>query len=245
LSLPGVGRSADEENWIIQRIDTASDEVEVFCTLPATEAGTASAGCDARFGPHNSPFAGRFFAATTRSRTIYHVTSDGRSAPFVTFDAENWGPALGIGFTPDGQHMLASLTSEKGGAIARVRPTGEVEHEPLLRSAELGPIGFAYAPAEFGDYAGELFIASFGHGTTDGQPTRAGSSVGSVYRASSQGQLETVATGFRQPIGVHFLRDRLWVCDRNADFMYRDGEWGGRELPDGFVVEMTVTSDTN
>ena len=58
---------------------------------------------------------------------------------------------------------------------------------------------------------------------------------GKIYRLTLEGKTELVASGFQNPIGVRFIRNKLWVTDINGDFIA-----GKRELPDGFVVEIAV-----
>ena len=59
-------------------------------------------------------------------------------------------------------------------------------------------------------------------------PVNAGRALG------ADGRLELVASGFINPWNVRFVGDRLWVSDINGDFIY-----GKRELPDGFIVEIS------
>jgi hypothetical protein len=101
-----------------------------------------------------------------------------------------------------------------------------------------------YAPSDFGAYGGQLFMASrppmAETDTNRGlvsmrEPlTHAPASAGEVYRLDDRGLFSLVATGFRKPHGVHFFQNRLWVSDVNGDFIA-----GRRELPDGFVIEIT------
>ena len=46
-------------------------------------------------------------------------------------------------------------------------------------------------------------------------------------------QLQLVASGFINPLGLRFVGKSLWVTDVNGDFI-----GGMRELPDGFIVEI-------
>jgi len=55
-----------------------------------------------------------------------------------------------------------------------------------------------------------------------------------VYRVVD-GALHVVASGFINPAGVRFLDDKLWISDVNGDFVA-----GKRELPDGFIVEISA-----
>jgi len=161
-----VGKGCDKGH-IVQRIDpTTQREAETFCTLPpaggADGKGIPSWGMEGRFGPEGSPFAGKFFAVTATNNTVYQVTSDGRCTPFVSFDAQKWGgKPFGLAFSLDGRHMLVSML-EGGGIIARVRADGTIEIEPLVRlhGKQLSLWGMEYAPAGFGDYGGQLFLAA-------------------------------------------------------------------------------------
>ena len=51
---------------------------------------------------------------------------------------------------------------------------------------------------------------------------------------STDGDLQLVAAGLQNPLGLHIAGDRLLVGDISGDFA------GGRELPDGFIVEITL-----
>ena len=234
VSLPGVAA-----NHIIQRVDPQADEDgTLFCTLPAAGevgGGAAGMGIDARFGPEESPFAGKFYAITILNGTVYQVAPDGTCEPFVTFDPQTWGRPMGLAFSRDGEHMLVSVGDEQRGSIARVRPDGAVD-TPLVRSTELmSPTGMAFAPANFGAYAGQLFVAT-SSGGADIQLTQPMPANGHVYRIDPQGEVHVVVSGLYNPMAIHFTRDRLWVSDINGDFIA-----GRRELPEGFVIELRVS----
>lgn len=233
VSLPGVAA-----NHIIQRVDPQTDEDGVlFCTLPAAGefgGGAAGMGIDARFGPDESPFAGRFYAITILNGTVYQVAPDGTCEPFVTFDPQTWGRPMGLAFSRDSQHMLVSVGNEQQGTIARVRPDGTVD-TPLVRSTQLmSPTGMAFAPPSFGAYAGQLFVAT-SSGGADIQLTQPMPANGHVYRITAEGEIHVVVSGLYNPMAIHFTRDRLWVSDINGDFIA-----GRRELPEGFVIEVQV-----
>jgi len=256
LSQPEVGRPGLSKNHVIQHLDPAGDrEAAIFCRLPSAGTysmsgappGTAGWGIDAQFGPEGSPFAGRFYAITTMNGTIYQVTPDGRCAPFITFDRETWGSPQGMLFSPDGSHLLAATNNERGGAVVRVRPDGTVEPEPVFRADDLWLTGMDYAPSDFGHYGGQLFIGALrtGKATVDlwstgalreelTQPPR---DIGVVHRLAPDGAFELVASGFRNPQAVHFVENRMWVSDLNGDFIAEN-----RELPDGFIVEISVST---
>ena len=61
---------------------------------------------------------------------------------------------------------------------------------------------------------------------------------GKVYRVTEDGQLHLVASGFMNPAGLQVIDGTLWVTDINGDFIA-----GKRELPDGFIVKLTPSSE--
>jgi hypothetical protein len=96
--------------------------------------------------------------------------------------------------------------------------------------------GMAYAPDGFGSFAGQLFVAALRLGQEPTRQTHAAPANGLVFRHAAEGDLELVASGFRSPLAVHFVGDRLWVSDVSADFILAPY----RELPDGFVGEIAT-----
>ena len=68
------------------------------------------------------------------------------------------------------------------------------------------------------------------------QMTQATDADGRVYRIDAAGDVQLVASGFHNPVGLHFVGDALWVTDINGDFIA-----GRRELPEGFVVAISPT----
>jgi len=239
-----VGMEGLVVNHIIQRVDPQQDyAASVFCTLPShgqVNQGISSFGADARFGPEGSPFAGKLFAIATGNNSVYQVTPDGQCMPFVSFDPERFGAPAGLAFSADGQILLVTVarsallgaSQEPAGMIARVRPDGIIEDEPLVRGL-VRPMGMDLAPKEFGAYAGQVFVTDAGSFEIPVPMTQALAADGKVYRVTSEGKLQLVASGFVNPMGVRFMGTTLWVNDINGDFIA-----GKRELPDGFIVEM-------
>lgn len=246
VAFPEIGLAGALKSNVIQRIDLkAEPKGEVFCTLPSigTESpslspearGIAALAVDAIFGPEGSPFAGRFFAVAANNYTVYQATPDRQCSVFVTLNAKQWGIPQGLAFSPDGQHLLVSGYTEQEGIIARVRADGTIEAEPLVHDRRLHMLaGMAYAPQSFGPYAGQLFMSVFQIGGWAIKLTQPIPAQGEVYRLTPAGELKRVASGFHTPQGIHFMGRRLWVSDINGDFI-----GGRRELPDGFVVEVT------
>jgi hypothetical protein len=157
-------------NHVIQRIDPKSqDNATVVCTLKETgnvNKGVSGFGVDARFGPAGSAFADRFFAVAAFNNTIYQVTADNTCSPFVTFDGAVVGAPMALAFSADGKSMLVTL--KKGGIldpptagsgiVVRVWPDGKVEEKPVVEGLSQ-PMGIMIAPASFGIYSGQIFVA--------------------------------------------------------------------------------------
>jgi len=233
-------------NHVIQRVDPAQDyAASIFCTLPnagKANQGISGFGVDARFGPDGSPFAGKFFAVTAYNNTIYQVTPDGVCSPFVNFDGQRFGSPAGLGFTSDGGAMLVTVAQgeivgapvSKGGAIVRVTPDGRVEDKPAVEGMTR-PMGLDFAPQGFGEYGGQLFVADVASIQVPVPMTQTLATDGKIYRVTSAGELQLVASGFFNPAGIRFLDKQLWVSDINGDFIA-----GKRELPDGFIVEIRI-----
>jgi len=240
LSQPEVGDKGGMENYIIQRIDPRNGyAVSIFCTLPAHGGKVSGIGVDASFGPPGSPFGGELYATSSVDDTIYKITPNGKSTPFVTFDADRYGAPLYLRFAPDGKSLLVAVVrggifTPRGSAIIRLMPDGKVDGRPLAESPTLFG-SFDFAPEGFGPYAGQLFVTDVGHYEIPvplGQALRAD---GKIYRVTLTGELELVASGFINPWDLRFFKQTLWVSDVNGDFIY-----GHRELPDGFIAEISA-----
>ncbi len=233
------------ENHVIQRVDPKSkSKATIVCTLKETgktNKGVSGFGADARFGPAGSPFADRFFAVAAFNNTIYQVTADNSCSPFVTFDGAVTGAPLALAFSDDGKSMLVTL--KKGGildpptvgsgAVIRVRPDGTVDKKPVVEGLAQ-PMGMTIAPASFGAYSGQLFVADAENMQVPVPMTQTLSADGKVYRIGGDGKPQLVASGFVNPAGLSIVDGALWVTDINGDFIA-----GKRELPDGFIVKLT------
>jgi hypothetical protein len=243
LAQAEVAAPGATKNHVIQRVDlNTTDASTVVCTLPVAgnmNKGVSGFGADARFGPEGSPFANRFFGATIYNNTIYQLTADGGCTPFVTFDGKPWREPAGLAFSADGQRMLATVTkgntlgsAKPEGAVVSVAADGTVDKKPAVEGLSR-PMGMARAPATFGVYAGQLFITDGGKMEIPVPMTQALAADGKLYRATDDGKLHLVASGFVNPVGVLFVDNTLWVSDINGDFIA-----GKRELPDGFIVKI-------
>jgi len=234
-------------NHVIQRLDPAKNYAPtIVCTLPKggkLNNGVPGAGVDARFGPPNTPFGGRFFAATLLNGMVYQMNSAGECSAFA--DLSKYGGPAGIGFTNDGQRMLVSTQASSkgglsvsslklgGGMLLRVSPDGKVDDQPVAKGFD-APMGLEVAPKGFGSYAGQVFVADMGPAINIPVPmTQRLPADGKIYRVTSDGQLQLVASGFVNPAGIKFVGSKLWVTDIAGDFI-----GGKRELPDGFIVQI-------
>lgn len=239
LSQPGTGDKAGQGNYVMQRIDPAHGHaVSVFCTLPESGGAAAGIGVDARFGPPASPFAGKLYASTTLNNTLYAITPDGKCSPFVTLDPARHGGPLYLRFAPDGQSLLVAVVrggifKARGSAILRVHADGSVDDKPLAEAPTMFG-SFDFAPAGFGDFPEQLFVVEVGGYEIPVPMSEPLAADGILHKVGADGRLIEVARGFINPWNVRFVGDRLWVGDINGDFIY-----GKRELPDGFIVEVT------
>jgi hypothetical protein len=243
LTQPRVGPLGIGVNHLVQRIEINNGAPEVVCELPALEDGRqASVGTQAKFGPDDSPFENRLFTVTLGNNTVYQTTADGICSPFVTFSGATHGQPFYVTFTPDGQTMLVSLgaplsmgaaaPNENPGQIAQVSGDGTIGSE-FFASGLGRPAGMAFAPEGFGTYGGQLFVSTVGSLEIPVPMTQQLKRDAQVVRIAPDGSQHVVADGFINPMDIKFVHGRLIVGDINGDFIA-----GGREVPDGFVVEI-------
>lgn len=240
LAQPTTGMKGGLANHVIQRIDPATGETSIFCTLPSSGTvgdGVAGFGTAIAPGPPGSGFANKLFAITILNRMIYQITPDGACQPFA--DLSDTG-VDSLAFTPDGSAMLVTGTPNSAmdqaegahGAIMRIAPDGKLDPKPVATGLKM-PMGLAVAPPDFGSYGGEIFVLDAGTFEVPVPQTQASRFDGKVYRVTPQGELKLVASGFANPGALLFTGGHLWVSDVNGDFI-----GGGRELPDGFLVQI-------
>jgi len=241
LSQPATGMNGASANHVIQRIDLATKTTSVFCTLPTSGSvakGVAGYGFEARFGPPHSRFANRLFSVTALNDTIYETTADGTCRPFA--DTSPIGAPGGIAFAPDGSEMLVAMApdmfpsadSKPKGGIFRISSDGKFNPNPVITGI-VGPSGIAFAPPSFGKYAGQIFVTDTGNMQVPVPQAKPLKPDGTIYRVNQQGELTLVASGFINPVCLCFVNEHLLISDINGDFIA-----GGRELPDGFLVQL-------
>jgi hypothetical protein len=241
IAQPTTGMKGALANHIIQRIDPGSHSASIVCTLPTSGTagkGIAGYGVDARFGPAGSAFAGRFFSITALNDTIYQTPPDGSCKPFA--DLSGLGSPAGLTFSPNGSAMLVTVSpgeivssrKQPKGLIVSIAPDGKVDPKPVATGLTT-PLGLDVAPPGFGDFAGQVFVTDVGDIQVPVPQTQALKRDGKLYRVTKEGELRLVASGFVNPAGARFIGHHLWVTDINGDFIA-----GGRELPDGFLVEI-------
>ncbi len=247
LTQPAKGEPGIWANHLIQRLSPQTQTLQKFCALPPAGAaghGIAGGGSALWFGPQQSAFSGRIFAVTTQNHMVYQATKDGKCSPFADFD--RYGVPLELTFTPDNQWMLVSVTptnaagapdpNARRGMIMKVSPKGEIDPKPLVWGLRT-PGGMAFAPAGFKWFAGDLFFSDLGDFQVPVPMTQPLKPDGTVMRLSKGGIPKLVASGFVNPLHVRFIGHKLWVSDINGDFL-----GGRRELPDGFIVEISASS---
>jgi hypothetical protein len=241
LAQPTTGMKGALANHVIQRIDLSSHSTSVICTLPTSGRagkGIAGFGVDARFGPAASAFAGRFFSITALNDMIYQTSADGSCQPFADLSA--FGSPAGLTFSPNGSAMLVTVSpgeivsphKQPTGSVVSVAPDGKVDPKPVATGLTT-PLGLVVAPPGFADFEGQIFVTDVGDIQVPVPQTQPLKHDGKVYRVTKQGGLKLVASGFVNPAGVRFIGHHLWVTDINGDFIA-----GGRELPDGFLVQI-------
>lgn len=248
LTQPSAGEKGLWANHQIMHLNPDAHRLEVFCTLPPagnTNHGIAGGGSALWFGPLHGPFSARMFAITTFNHMIYQAGKDGKCTPFADFD--QIGLPLELTFTPDHQWMLVSVTptnaagapdpEARRGMIMRVSPDGRIERKPVVWGLSC-PGGMAFAPKHFGRYGSQLFFTDLGDFQTPVPMTQPLKPDGKVMRLSMSGIPKVIASGFINPLHVRFIDNKLWVSDLNGDFL-----GGKRELPDGFIAEISADQD--
>jgi len=241
IAQPTTGMKGALANHVIQRVDWGSHTTSIVCSLPPSRKGgngIAGYGVDARFGPAGSAFADHFFSITALNDMIYQTSADGSCKPFADLSA--LGSPAGLTFSSNGSVMLVTVSpgeivssrKQPKGLIVSVAADGKVDPKPVATGLTT-PLGLDVAPPGFGDYAGQIFVTDVGDIQVPVPQTQALKRDGKVYRVTKEGELKLVASGFINPAGARFIGHHLWVTDINGDFIA-----GGRELPDGFLVQI-------
>lgn len=251
LAQPKKGWAGATSNHVILRMDPKTWEPVRFAELPSAGSrnqGVSGAGVDMLFGPDGTAFAGRLFAVTLLNNAIYEIRPDGAARAFVVMESVRPRQPVCLAFAKiQGEDRMVVSTANGNfsqrrqvpgfATITQVTVDGKVLPQFLVEDL-LAPSGLAYAPAGFGPYAGNLFIADLGGlmptpAPRDKPPPRNGR----VLRVDQSGKAIPFAQGFASPLGLRFVGRRMVVCDINGDYI-----GGGIELADGFVVEITAQS---
>lgn len=249
LSQAKKGWAGALANHLILRVDTKTWEVQRFAELPSAGSrheGVSGAGIDMLFGPDDTAFAGRLFGITGLNNAIYQITPDGQARPFVVMETARPRQPTCLTFAKvNGEDRMLVTTAngnfsprrhvEGFGTVTQITPDGQVVPEFLVEG--LGtPTGLAYAPAGFGPYGGELFVADTGGMVPMPLPKdKPLPRTGRISRVDKAGKIHLFAEGFAMPMGLRFVHDQLILCDINGDYI-----GGGQELADGFVVEISA-----
>ena len=229
----------------ITRIDPTTGRDTEVCFLPENaDHEPGAGGFFARFGPEGGPFGGKLWITAASNHTLYQMTPDGVCKPFLIIDLAKWGSPRGIAFTPDGKTMLLgsaapmpgnrAKTVKGRGRILRVAPDGSIAEQALVTGLH-EPGAMAYAPKSFGGYEGALFVSDAGDWNNEVEATEVVPRDGQIFRVTTAGKLERVASGFANPVGLAFVGDALFVSDINGDFHI-----GSQKFPDGFMVTIKI-----
>jgi hypothetical protein len=150
------------------------------------------------------------------------------------------GSPRGISFTPDGQTMLIGaavqspenpvITQPGKGRILQVSPDGSVADKPYVSGLH-EPGAMAFAPPDFGDFGGDLFISDAGSWDNDIPATSPIASDGRLYRVTSHRELVPFVDGLLNPVAVAFAGGKLVLTDINGDFHV-----GQHKIPIGFII---------
>jgi hypothetical protein len=251
LAQPQKGWAGATANHIILRLDPNSWEPVKFAELPSAGSrnkGIAGAGIDMMFGPDGGPFAGRLFAITALNNAIYEILPNGQARAFVVMDTARPRQPVCLTFARvDGEERMIVSTANGNfsprrqvpgfATVTQITADGRVLPQYLVENLDT-PSGLGFAPAGFGPYGGNLFLADIGGimpmpAPRDKAPPRRGR----ILRVTADGKAIPFASGFATPLGLRFIGQRLIVCDINGDYI-----GGGIELADGFVVEITRAS---
>lgn len=249
LAQPKKGWAGATSNHVILRMDPKTWEPARFAELPSAGSrnqGVSGAGVDMLFGPDGTAFAGRLFAVTLLNNAVYEITPDGKARAFVVMETARPRQPVCLAFAKiQGEDRMVVSTANGNfsprrqvpgfATITQVTADGKVLPQFLVEDL-LAPSGLAFAPAGFGSYAGNLFIADLGGlmltpAPRDKPPPRNGR----ILRVDQSGKAVPFAQGLASPMGLRFVGSRMVVCDINGDYI-----GGGIELADGFVVEISA-----
>jgi hypothetical protein len=247
LAQPKKGWEGGMSNHIVLRADPKTWEVQRFAELPSAgtrNQGISGAGVDLLFGPDNTAFSGRLFGVTSFNNAIHQITPDGQARPFVVMETARPRQPVCLTFAKVNSEDRMLVTTANGNfsprrqvegfaTVTQITPDGKVLPEFLVEGLQT-PTGIAYAPAGFGPYGGDLFVADIAGilplPVPKDKPLPRN---GRILRVDKDGKSHVFAQGFATPLGMRFIHGKLILCDINGDYI-----GGGQELPDGFVVEI-------
>jgi hypothetical protein len=210
--------------------------------------GTSSIGIGAGFGLPGGSFEHKFYAVTNGNNGVYQTDADGKCTPFFLGSEEKPTAPFDLAFVPKGtgwgkweDTMLISTSNLNlflpepvvdAAEVTAVDASGKIVGQ--FAANLTNPGAMAFAPAGFGNYGGDLFVADAFQVNYPVHQTQQERRDGVVYRYSKDGQRHVFATGLVNPFGLRFVGNTLVVTDINGDFLV-----GKREIPDGFVVAIT------
>jgi len=191
-----------------------------FAKLPDAgklNGGKATECKDLEFGSAGTPFAGKLYAVANGNATIYEIDASGKAKAFATFDGSPSFEISNLSFTgasdPKAPNsMLVGMRphmeiAAKVGRINVFGPDGKQKSEYLL--GFINPTGWGYAPAGFGTYGGNLFVADAGKAAAKNGADRDGQ----VYRVDNKGVTRPFATGLVDPNCLRITASGMVIAD--------------------------------
>jgi hypothetical protein len=202
----------------VMRIDKGS--ATSFAKLP--DAGSLNGGkgteCrDLEFGATGSPFAGKLYAVANGNATIYEIDSSGKAKALSTFDGKPAYEITSISFTAANDpkapnSMLAGMRPrmEVASRVGRIGVIGaDGKEKTQYQLGFISPTGWGYAPAGFGNYAGNFFIVDAGRPAAKNNGERDGQ----VYRLDNKGIIRGFASGLVDPNCLRITGNTMVIAD--------------------------------
>jgi hypothetical protein len=253
------GRLGAHSQHFLYRLAPGASKAEVFTELPHSGSiggGIPGAMMPGAFGAKGTEHEGYFFVQSMMNCTVYRVSADGDIEPFIVFD-ESVTPKtimpLLIFYAPphwsdlEGELIVGGPwdTSFTKRATTRLA----VRFWKLTRPGDFDPIpledvfygtNVAVAPAEFGSFGGDLFMADEGttnlmhetHARDDAVAYDA-----TIRRTSLSGETSTFAAGL-QGGSTSFIFNGTRMLIGSIRKSYATGEY---HEPDGSIYEVRYT----
>ncbi len=202
----------------VMRIDNGA--ALSFAKLPnagSLNGGKATECRDLEFGAAGTPFAGKLYAVTNGNATIYEIDSSAKARAFATYDQPPTFELSSISFTPaddpkapNSMLVGARPRMEMAAKVGRINVLGpDGKEKPEYRVGFVLPTGWAYAPAAFGNYGGQLLILDRGRPAAK----NAGARDGQLYRVDDKDVTLPFASGLVDPNCLRIIGHTIVIAD--------------------------------